>query len=788
MIKNYIKIAWRNMLRNKVNSLINISGLAIGIASVMLILFYVHDEMSYDKFLKNSDHIFQVNLTANLEGNQGSTTAAGPNSQVNAPNANEFTTGNTPPPVGNALVTEFPEVEAAVRIYRPGEILVRNENGSQIGNFFTEKNLIAVDSNFLQVFSYGVKEGNPVTCLQELNSLAITERAAKKYFGDQNPIGKILLLGDSGTAFTVTAILNNLPVQSSIQFEMLAPISSYPMVKRFSWSWVWLQVNTYVKLKDNVAVDQTAIQKMEAKFPAMVKKYGAAGFRRIGKPIDSLLAKGGKWDLHLQPITTVHLHAMAMGTDARQTNLGNIRDIYIFSIVALFIIILACVNFINLSTARAGIRAREVGIRKVLGSVKAQLIKQFLAEAMLYSIISTLFAFLLVFLLIDPFNAVAGKSLALDMVFKDNIWIYITGLTLLTGLLSGSYPAFYLTSFKPILVLKGLKFFKSGIGNLFVRNGLVVFQFAISTALIVCTIVVYRQLKFAQQKDLGFNKNNVLVISSSTRLGSQQNAFREEILRIPGVSNASYSTAIPTIDNFSDGYVPEPGPGDQNIDPEIGLSSYMVDESFIPVLHMQVTKGRNFSKEFNDSASVILNETAAREIGWKDPVGMYLQYPGNSQRFRVIGVIKDFNVESVRNMVAPFALFHLTSKTYGSDYPYTSVSIQSGNLKGIISKIEDKWKSFAAATPFDYSFLDEKVGAMYRAERRMGSVFLIFTFLSIFIACLGLFGLATYTAERRTKEVSVRKVLGASAQGLALLLSKDFLKLTFIAAFIAFPV
>jgi putative ABC transport system permease protein len=542
-------------------------------------------------------------------------------------------------------------------------------------------------------------------------------------------------------------------------------------------------------LKESVASNEAAVQQLEAKFPAMVKKYGAAGFQRIGKPIDVVIKKGGKWDFKLQPLASIHLYLAGMGTDARLTTLGDIKYVRIFSIVALFIIILACVNFMNLSTAQSAKRAKEVGIRKVLGSEKKQLIRQFLIEAMLYSFIAVVIAIMLVLLLLKSFNAVAGKSFDFSMIFTGNIWLFVAGLTILTGLMAGSYPAFYITSFKPVTILKGMKLFKTGLGNLFIRNGLVVFQFTISTILIICTLIVFKQLRYTQNKNLGFKKENIIVIANSHRLGNGEESFRQELTRLPGLANASISTSIPSRDNFGDGYVPEPGPGDKDLDDDIGLASFMVDDDFIPTLQMQLINGRNFSKDFSDSSSVILNETAVKQIGWKDPVGMYMEYPGNNnQRFKVIGVVKDFNITSLRTAVAPFALFHSSSKTYTIGYSYTSVRVKPGNITDQVNKIEAKWKSFAPNTPFDYSFLDSEFDALYRAEKRMGSVFVIFTILSLFIACMGLFGLAAYTAERRVKEIGVRKVLGASIHSIASLLSKDFVKLVLLSAVIAFPV
>ncbi|HKR05924.1 MAG TPA: ABC transporter permease [Bacteroidia bacterium] len=768
MFTNNFKIAWRNITRNKVNSFINIAGLAIGMASVILIAFYVQDELKYDKFFKNSGRIYQVNLNGIQDGT-------------------DFWTGNTPPTVGPALVSEIPEIESYIRIYRPGDVVVRSEGLNQTENYFTEKKILGVDSNFLQMFSYSMLEGNNKTCLDKPNSIVISEHIAKKYFGNSHSLGKILLFDNDRIPFTVTGILQNPPEQVSWQFDMLASISSYPVVKRFSWSWVWLQVNTYVKLKDNVANDAASIAQLETKFPAVVKKHAASAFRRIGQPLEEFYKKGGKWDFHLQPLTQVHLHSANIGS--RIPTLSDIKYVYIFSAIALFIIVLACVNFMNLSTAQSARRAKEVGIRKVLGSEKKQLIKQFLSEAMLYSFIAAATAIVLVIIFLKPFNEIAGKSLGFSLIFAHGNWIFILGLSIVTGLLAGTYPAFYLTSFQPVAVLKGLKLFKSNIGNLLIRNGLVVFQFTVSTALIICTLVVYNQMQYMRNKDLGLNKENVIVVLNSQRLGSSEESFRHELTKMQEVIHVSITSSTPTVMNFGDGYLPEPANSKEQIAKEISLSSFIVDNDFIPALKIELLKGRNFSKEFNDSASVILNERAAKQIGWKDPVGMYMQYPGNnSQRFKVIGVTKDFNIQSLRTVMEPFALFHTSSHTYGLGSSYMLARVQPGEMSKTISLFENKWKSFAPDAPFDYSFLDEDFAALYSSEQRMGSIFSIFTVLSIFVGCLGLFGLAAYTAERRTKEIGVRKVLGASVQGLIALLSKDFIRLVLISAVIAFPI
>ncbi|MEO8770323.1 MAG: ABC transporter permease [Ferruginibacter sp.] len=765
MLKNYLKITWRNITRNKVNSFINISGLAIGIACVLFILFYVEDEIKYDRFISQANRIYQVNIEGNMGGQ-------------------EFLSGTTPPPAGAALQNTFPEIESYTRMFPGGSEVVRYEENNKSDNYFTESNIFGVDSNFLQVFDYKLLQGNAATCLIQPDAVVITEKIAKKYFGNENAIGKTLLFGDNRKPFIVSAVLQKIPSQSSLQFDMLRPIVSYPAVKRFSWSWVWTQMATYVKLNDHIPNNALAIQNLESKFPAMVRVQAATAFRRIGQPLEEFEKKGGKYKLHLQPLTSIHLYSTGIGSNL--TTLSDIKYVYIFSLIAFFIIILACVNFMNLSTAQSAKRAKEVGIRKVLGSVRIQLIKQFFTEAFVYSLIASVISLLLIFSLIKPFNQLSGKELSFELLFSNYNLLYFFVLIIITGLLAGSYPSFYLTSFKPAAVLKG-KLSASSLGNVFLRNGLVIFQFTISTALIVCTIITYQQLQFTRNKNMGFNKENVIVIANSNRLGKSEETFRQELVAMKGIKNASITTSIPTKNLFTDGYVPVEN-NNEHVVKDIQLSSFMVDYDFVPTLQLQVKQGRNFSKDFSDSATVILNEEAINQIGWKTALGHWLEYPGgNGSKFKVIGVVKDFNVQSLHAAVTPFALFHFSSKTYDPGYTYTIVRIEAGETKAMLNKLESKWKSFAASTPFDYSFLDEEFNALYQSDKRMGSVFSLFTMLSIIVACLGLFGLAMYTAERRTKEIGIRKVLGASVQTVVGMLSKDFVKLVFIAVIIAFP-
>ncbi|MEO8116836.1 MAG: ABC transporter permease [Bacteroidota bacterium] len=768
MIKNYFIVAFRNFRRNKIFSLINISGLVIGLTSVLLIVMYVQDELSYDKFLQQSDHIYQVNLHGNFGGD-------------------EFIAGTTPPPVGAALVNAFPEVETYTRIFQPASEVVRSSEGNKTEKYFTENAVYAVDSNFLQVFDFRLKEGNAISCLQKLNSVVLTEESAKKYFGNENPVGKTLLFGDARTPYTVTGVLYNIPSQSSLQFEMLTTVASYNVVKRFNWSWVWTQMITYIKLRDNVATDAASIQQLESKFPAMVKLEAASAFKRIGQPYDEFKKKGGIWEFYLQPLKSVHLYSA--GIQSSLTTLSTIKYVYIFSAIAFFIILLACVNFMNLSTAQSSKRAKEVGIRKVVGSAKSQLIKQFLIEAMLYSFIASVIAFILVIVLLPLFNEVTGKTLIFQSFFTNGTWIFLIVLCIITGLLAGSYPAFYLSSLKPATVLKGIGTLKGSLGNIFLRNGLVIFQFAVSTILIICTIIVFQQLKYTQNKDLGLNKDNVVVIANANRLGNSEETFRQQVSALPNVLSASISTSVPAQNTFTDFYLPQPDDSNKQIAKDLTLSSFMVDENFVPTLQLKMLSGRNFSKDFADSTSVIINEETARQVGWKDGLGKYLQYPGNhNQMFKVIGVVKDFNVSSLRDVVTPFALFYTSSKTYSTGSSYVLARVKSNDLQNTLQAIQGKWKNFSADTPFDYSFLDNQFAALYNSEQRMSAVFGIFTFLSIFVACLGLFGLSIFTAERRKKEIGIRKTLGAKTSSIVSLISKDFLKLVLIAAVIAFPV
>jgi putative ABC transport system permease protein len=767
MLKSYITIALRHLFRNKVSSFISVAGLAIGFACVIWIGLYIKTELAYDNFVQDADRVYRVNM----DGKMGDS---------------EFYAGYTPPPAGEALKNNFAEVECYTRIYRPGNHLIRYNNGVE-NKSFTESKVFAVDSNFLQVLTYPLQEGNAATCLLQPNSIVLTAATAKKYFGNTHALGKLLTLDVAKTPLKVTGVMKDVSQASSLQFDMLIPVQLCADVKYFNWSWVWLNMATYVKLNKAAAANPNVVKNMESRFPAMIKVQAATAFNRIGQPFDEFIKKGGRWNLHLQPLPDVHLRSSEIISAV--TDQGDLKNLYIFAAIGLFVIVLACVNFINLSTAQAAKRAKEIGVRKVMGSEKGQLVQQFLMEAFFFTLLSVIIAFTIVAVLLPYFNQLSGKAISLTMMLHSQFWILLTGLIVVITLLAGSYPAFYLASFKPVSVLKGLNVFTAGNGNRSVRNGLVVFQFTISTALIICTVVVYMQLRYIQNRDLGFDKENVVVFNNSEKLGKRLEQFRQEIAAMPQVKSASISTSMIAKGAFGDFYVPIATSPNEHIAKDITLGSFLIDQDFISTLNLKMVKGRAFDKRYNDSLSVILNETAVKQIGLKDPIGRSIRYPGGKMEvYKIVGVVKDFNMESLHDVIAPFALFHNSSKSYDSNTSFVIAKLEPGNPATTLTQIGSKWKSYNAEQPFEYTFLNADLNALYITDQRMGSLLFIFTSLSIFVACLGLLGLVIYTAERRTKEIGIRKVLGASVAQITLLLSKDFVKLIVLAIVIASPI
>ncbi len=766
MLSNHLILAFRNLRRRAFFSFINISGLAVGLAACWLIGLYVSQEQSFDHFLPNADRICAVALDLKMGEEEGRTT-------------------NTPPPVGPRLVADFPEIELTARTFHLGTVVVKREQPGHSPMVFNEDAALAADTAFLELFGFPMAEGDVFSVLDRPGSLVLTEKMAEKYFGKQSAMGQSLSLNDR--LFTVTGIVKNLPATSSVQFDFLAPMADFKVVDRFSWSWVWLQVDTWARLRESVKQENVAA--LEAKFPAMVKTYAPAAYERIGQNFEDNMRRGDRYNLSLLPLKSLHLKQP--GLNSRMATLGDGEQVRMFGIVGALILLLACVNFMNLSTARSMQRAREVGVRKALGSQRSTLVGQFLAEAFLYSVAAMLLATGLVCATLPLFNSLTGYAWDTTALFSPQLLVFVAALPILTTLLGGLYPAFYLSRYKAGDIAKAVGSRSRG-GHARVRSGLVVFQFAVSIVLMLSSFVVYRQLEFAQKQSPGLQREHVLIVENARHLSalSARETFRQQLLQLPEVISATHSTFLPSLGSFGDFYEPEQGVQSRPVVQNLPISSFLSDADFVPTLGIEMLEGRNFLPNSNsDSASVILNEAAVKAIGWEGGLGKWLRYPGNeNQRFQVVGVMRDFHINSVKMAIEPVAIFHESSKTYQTWASYLALRLRPGTEKAAIDKAAALWKAAVPGAPFEYDFLDASFASLYRAEAKTGALLGIFTGLALFIGCLGLFALAAFTAEQRTKEIGIRKVLGASVAGITGLLAGDFLKLVLISIVLASPI
>jgi len=756
MFQNYIKIAFRSLLKHKGYSLINIIGLSVGMAICLLILLYIQHEVSFDRFHENGDRIHRVALERKYPGR--STFYA-----------------IIPASFGEAIQNEFPEVEKFVRILGNGgggapTIRVGDE-------VYEEPNVIFADSTFFEIFTFPLIEGDPKTALTKANSVVLSESTARKYFGDADAIGQLLQVGNN--TWSVTGVAKNVPERSHIQFDLVVstvgPFFAQPNYVNFSSL-------TYFLLKPGS--DPKAL---EAKLPQIVEKYVAGEIeRQMGISFEEYTRQGNGYRYFLQPLTDIHLHS---NLEAELTPNGSIQSVYIFSVIAIFILVLACINFTNLATARSVERAKEVGLRKMFGSERSFLVGQFLTESIFISIISIALTLLLLRFLTPIFNSMSGLELNMGFWLQPLSLLGLLGFALVVGLLAGSYPALVLSSFRPIVVLRGkFKTNKEGLG---LRNGLVVFQFFISICLIICTMIVYRQMEFMQNKQLGFNKDHVIVLDRAGFLGERFQAFNRALEQIAGVTSASSTSSTPGDQGFF-------GLSFQPTDSKEVLvgRGMIIDDELIETMELEMAEGRAFSNDFADSTNLLLNEAAVKELGLTEPVGARLlsndgflnAEDGSQTVYTVVGVVKDFHFQSLHQEITP--LIFINSERFGGNAGNNLIvaRVKPENFQQTLSQIEQLWQSFAADQPFDYSFLDENLAALYQAEQRTQRVFGFFSVLAIFIACMGLLGLAAYAISQRTKEIGIRKVLGASVGKITLMLSMDFLKLIFVAALIAFPI
>ncbi|HEY9047759.1 MAG TPA: ABC transporter permease [Ohtaekwangia sp.] len=744
MIKNYLKTALRIMLRQKAYSAINISGLSIGIAASLLIILYVADELSFDRFHKDADRIYRVVFFGRLQGN-------------------DFTMATSPAPVAEAMVQEIPAVESSVRfgIWRTMPMSYGDKN-------FTEEYMAVADSNFFDFFTFPLVSGDAATALKGTNKIVLTQSTAKRYFGDENPIGKIILRGSEKTATEVTGVVQDAPSNSHIRFDMILSGETWDYL-RSNTQWTSNNIYTYFKLRSD-----GDLHKVKTQLDGLVEKHmGAELEKYLGFSFSEFKKQGNNVGLNFQPMPDIHLTSNL--SEEISAN-GNMQYIYIFMAIAVFIILIACINFMNLSTARSANRAKEVGVRKSIGAMTTRLIGQFLAESMIYSFISTILALLIIILVLNPFNTLSGKTLTLSLFANPVIAGGIVVFAIIVGFLAGSYPAFYLTAFKPVEVLKGK--IRSGFKNSKLRNSLVVFQFMISIALILGSAVVYKQLKFMQEKNMGFDKENVIRLLHTWSLDKNGKAFKNELLQHPEFKNASYASNLPPNITWSNAW------RKVGTEQDFLLNNCYVDVDHLAAMGYTMKDGRFFSRDFpTDSTAVILNESAFKLMGFErlENQTMYNYNSDIPKHMTVIGVVKDFNYETLRNQVKPLVLI-LGGEPNGE----MAIRLAPGDKEAQIKLLQDIWKKYSTS-PFQYSFLDQDFDALFRAEQRMGQIILLFTLLTIFIACLGLFGLSTYVGEQRAKEISIRKVLGASVMQVMGILFKDFTLLIIIAFAIAAP-
>jgi putative ABC transport system permease protein len=749
MIKNYIKTAFRNLMKNKGFTFINVFGLALGLATCLLIVFYVFDELSFDRYNTKADRIYRLNNEIKFGGLENSYAI-------------------TPSPAAAALKADFPEIEQVVRL--------RDRGGNQVkkGNQdIQEDRMVYADSTLFKVFTLPMIQGDSSKALTEPNSVVITEDMAKKYFNTVHAVGQVLTVNDT-THYKVTGVIKNIPKQSHFHYDFYRSMVSIPESRQD----VWFSNNFSTYILFRPGVDPKAFAAKLHNF--MVRHAGPQLQAVLHMDFPTFEKSGNYFRLNIIPLTKIHLESDSI--DGIEPG-GNIDYVYIFSAIAIFILLIACVNFMNLSTARSANRAKEVGVRKVLGSPRKYLIAQFLTESILVTLVGAILAVLTAWAFLGLFNRMSGKDLSVTPQILGWLLPALLIIIVVVGCLAGSYPALFLSGFQPIKVLKGK--LAGGFKGSALRNVLVVFQFAISIFLIVGTLVINSQLKYIQNKDLGYDRDHVMVVRNVWALGNAAKTFKDDVKGIAGVQSATLSNALPTDENSnSTTYFRDPV-----IDQKRSVLTFdwNVDEDFISTMGIKMAAGRNFSKDMaTDTAAVVVNEAFARQLGYTDPLNQPVYTPSNAEgtktaKFHIIGVIKDFNFKSLKTNITPL-LFNL-DRNAGT----LSVRVNSKDIPALINQVRSRWKDLSPNRQFSYSFMDEDFDALYRAEQRYGAVSIAFTSLAILIACLGLFGLAAYAAEQRTKEIGIRKVLGANVTTIVNMLSKDFIKLVMIAIVVAIP-
>ncbi len=750
MLKNFFLNTVRNMKKQRGYVLLNLGGLVIGITSFLFISLYVIHELSYDRFHSGYENIYRLKVIGRMAGS-------------------ELNQAVTAAPMAQAMLNDYPEIIKATRTRGMGEWLIGYGE-----NRFNEEGVMFADSNFFDVLDFRFLKGDPESALVRPRSMVMTEEYARKYFGDADPVGQKVTMESDTVLFTITGVIENVPDNSHIKFDILASLSTYPQMANNQF-WISHNFYTYIEVADGT--DKNVLQE---KLQEMIIKYvGPQLQEALGTSIDDFRNAGNDFSYVLEPLKDIHLKG------AVQYNLeppGSPSTVFIFAIIAFLILVVAIINYVNLATAKSAGRAKEVGVKKVSGASKAGLISQFLAESVLIAAIAGIISMLLVLALTPSFNQLIGKTLSVSL-FSVNGVIAILILILLVGFSAGFYPAFVLASFKPADVLKGT--LSPGSMSKRLRGILVVFQFAVSIVIIIGSILVYRQLNFMTRKDLGFDKENLIVIKRSDAFWRQRETFRNQVMQIDGVVNAGFSRQVPGMEFSNNAFFRDDDP-DKNM---YLLQQAWVSFDYPQALGVKLASGRFFSRDFGtDSTSVMINESAVRLLGLKEPVvGQYITQPAGPREFRryqIIGVMKDFNITSMHKAIDPVCFSVLFP---GGGDQYATLRLSGKNIPATLAAVERKWKEFTPTQPFQYEFFTDTWNNLYTSEMKAGRIFFLFSFLAIFIACIGLIGLVTFMTNKRTREIGIRKTYGASMPIILNLLIREIVILISISSLVAWP-
>lgn len=767
MIKYNLLLFFRNLSRQKLFSAINLLGLTVSLASTILIYLYVNHELSFDSFHNHTDRLFRINQTFIWAENSDS----------------QFS--RTGPGVANALHEELPEVELVTSLHTPGSFIVSYEAPSGEIISFEESDVFAADTNFFKIFNFPLVSGDPDRAFSLANTLVMTRSAARKYFGNADPVGKVVRLsglnGEELQTYEVTGVVDDPPNNSTIQFDILLSMEGFP-VRRLYWSWVWTQLETFVLFREDAHMDQ-----IQEKLKLIPRKRADETIRvAMGMTYDEYVKSGKKWELFLQPIGSLHLPEHPVTGSFPDT--GNIKTLYSFIGAALFIVILSCINFMNLSTAQFTRRLKEVSVRKVMGIGKVQLGVSYFTEAFTFCVLALLMALAITKLLLPFFNVAIGKSLSLNLLDDFSLIFILVALIFLMSVVSSSYPAIFLTRFHPVEAMKGKV--RAGSLGMWFRNGLVVFQFSVSIILVICTAIVFQQLTFVTEKDLGFNKDNLMVLRHAEALKNAE-SFREEALTIPGVVTATWCSSTPPEVYNGDTYSAEGLNGRG-----FSLNYTSIDENYIPALGIKLKYGRNFSlNNRGDKRRVIVNEATVRKIGWpldESVIGKNLIYPNSDDaNFEVIGVVSDFNYWTLATSIEPMAMFHLENeKVFHESRRFIVLKILPYDLtswKSILAATQQLWKKHAGDYPFDYGFVDQNFADTFKTQQQFANVLTAMASVAMLIASLGLLGMIVYALEQRSKEIGIRKVSGASVWDILILISRKYAFLIVLAFMIGAP-